>query len=289
MTIEKISACNAQFYKKFLLNSIIDKQTLAFGAKKGSIPCGIILAKKNNNNQWNIKIFFVSEFFRKQGIGSILIKTLIKELKQKNCKKIIFSAVTSKKSIDDLEKFLYHYGFSKPEILTIVYRFNFETLFNNNPFIQSVYNAVLTLPKNIKLKSIDEIDTSLLEKLKNDKNLKFPENLSPFANEHDLKTAIKIFAINSQNEILGWMSGLSAPGNLILYRSFFVREDYRNSALGFFIINKAIKNHIDFYKNKDALCAIEVDNTRTLRFLSLYFKDLYEHKKYEFSTSLDLI
>lgn len=291
MTIEKIDVTNANFYKNFILNNTISNHTLAFGAKVSDLPCGIILSQKNKSekDQWDIKVFFISQFFRGQGIGSALIKTLIKSLKEKNCKKIVFQAVTSKNSIDELGRFLHHYGFSKPEILTEIYRFNPEVLFENNSFIQSACTSILSCPENVKIISIKEIDTYLLDKIKNNKNLDFPDNLSPFANEHDLSNTNTFFAITDQNEIVGWITGLSAPGDIILYRSFFVREDYRNSALGFFIINKAIKNHFKHYKNKEALCAIAVDNEKTLKFLSLYFKNLYRHKKYEFSTFLDLV
>lgn len=290
MTIEKVVTSNAKFYEKFVLNNIISQNTLAFGAREGELPCGIILAQKSEKEikQWDIKVFFISQIFRHQGIGSDLIKILMNALSEKGCKKIVFQAVTSKKSIDELRKFLLHYGFSEPEILTVIYKFNPDVLLKNNSFVQSAYSSIFTCPKNVKIVSINEIDPHLLDKIKNNKALNFPDNLSPFANEHDLLNTNSMFAINGQKEIVGWITGLSAPGNIILYRSFFVREDYRNSALGFFIINKAVKNHSQNYKNKEALCAIAVDNEKTLKFLSLYFKNLYEHKKYEFSTSTDL-
>ncbi|MDQ5984020.1 MAG: hypothetical protein RUMPE_01049 [Eubacteriales bacterium SKADARSKE-1] len=290
MTIEKIDTSNAKFYEKFILNNTIGQNTLAFGAKAGEFACGIILAEKSEEeiDQWDIKVFFISQIFRYQSIGPALIKLLINTLKEKGCKKIIFQAVTSKKSIDELGRFLYKYGFSKPELLTVIYRFNPDVLLKNNSFVKSAYTSIFTCPKNVKIVSINEIDPPLLDKIKNNETLHFPDNLSPFANEHDLSATNTWFAITDQNEIVGWITGLSAPGDIILYRSFFVREDYRNSALGFFIINKAIKFHAEQYKNKQALCAIAIDNEKTLKFLSLYFKNLYEHKKYEFFTFIDL-
>lgn len=286
-TVDSLNASNIDLYEQFLIDrmSFKEEDILAYGARYENIPCGAIFARLKRNPdgiECEITSFFVLPFFRKKGVGSELLNTLQNKLKQLNIKEIKVNAITSEKNIELLEKFLIKRGFSKAKLLTEVYLFDPKVLINENKLIKSILNSDFELPEKAELLPKTEVREELLEKVRNKEGIDYPDVLSPFANEFNLDDECTQFAVFDDKEIVGWMTALRTPGNSILYRSLFVREDYRKSALGYFIFNSIIKLHREKYMDKKIMYALDLENVRVHKLLFLYFKDLYESKKYEF-------
>lgn len=287
ITVESLNASNIDLYEQFLIDrmSFKEEDILAYGAKYENIPCGAIFARlkrKQDGIECEITSFFVLPFFRKKGAGSELLNALQNKLKQLSIKKIKVNAITSEKNIELLEKFLIKRGFFKAKLLTEVYLFDPKVLINENKLIKSILNSDFELPEKVELLPKTEVREELLEKVRNKEGIDYPDVLSPFANEFNLDDECTQFAVFDDKEIVGWMTALRTPGNSILYRSLFVREDYRKSALGYFIFNSIIKLHREKYMDKKIMYALDLENVRVHKLLFLYFKDLYEIKKYEF-------
>lgn len=287
ITVESLNASNIDLYEQFLIDrmSFKEEDILAYGARYENIPCGAIFARlkqKPDGIECEITSFFVLPFFRKKGVGSELLNALQNKLKQLNIKKIKVNAITSEKNIELLEEFLIKRGFSKAKLLTEVYLFDPKVLINENKLIKSILNSDFELPEKVELLPKNEVKQELLEKVRNKEGIDYPDVLSPFANEFNLDDEFTQFAVFDDKEIVGWMTALRTPGNSILYRSLFVREDYRKSALGYFIFNSIIKLHIGQYIDKKFLYAVAIDNIRTKKLFSLYLGNLYDSKKYEF-------
>lgn len=294
ISIDKVDCSNAIFYSNFTFNKFFELITkssnnvIAFGADYDSEPCGLIVAEsvKDEKNIWAIRSLFVKKQFRRKGAGTALVKKTLEELKQKNCKTLIFKAITSQKSIDELSALLIPLGFSPLEKLTTVYKFNAKDLIQSSKFIKAASAGLFKLPEKIHILSIDKVDSKLISELKEKSTIDYPEELSPFANEYNLKTDLSYFALTDKNEIVGWLTAFSSEGNIILYRSFFVKEEYRKTAVGFFLFNEAVKNHAAKHPDNACLFAIARDNFHAERFVLSYFKGTnYEHKKYEFKTT----
>ena len=294
--IEKLNYSNVTNYEKYLFSLSIEEINMnnegliAYGAKYNNIPCGAIFGELSESDKTvcDIKSFFVSSLFRKNGVGTELLNILKNEAIKLSVEKIIFKAITSEENINLINDFFSKRGFSKVELLTAVYRFTPETIIKNNQFVRLLSKSNFKLPEKVKILPIKDVNPILLEKVRKKQGINYPENLSPFANEFDLKEKCTFFAVYDDKEIVGWMTGFEAPGNIILYRTLFVREDYRQSALGYFIFSECIKYHRSNHMNKKALCAIGLNNEKADRFVSLYFKDMYDHKKYEFQTELNI-
>ena len=297
VSIDKVDYSNAIFYSQFTFDKFFelmvknDGTTLAFGVNYNSEPCGLIVAEQSPNSKtiWEIKSLFVKKQFRRNGAATALLHALFNELKLRNCKSIIFTTVTSQSSIDEFSKLLIPMGFSPLKKLTVVYRFNAKELLANSKFIKIASAGLFTLPENIHIISMDKVDPKALKELKKQSGTSYPDSLSPFANEHNLEWNSTYFAVTDENKVVGWLTAFSAPGNIILYRSLFVTEEYRKTAVGFHLFNEAVKNHIENHLDKSCLFAIACENYNFERFVSLYFKGTnYEHKKYEFKTTLNL-
>lgn len=287
ITVESLNASNIDLYEQFLIDrlSFKEEDILAYGARYENIPCGAIFARlkqKQDGIECEITSFFVLPFFREKGAGSELLDALQNKLEQLNIKKIKVKAITSEKNIKLLEEFLIKRGFSKAKLLTEVYLFDPKVLINENKFIKSILNNNFELPEKVALLPKNKVREELLEKVRNKEGIDYPDVLSPFANEFNLDDECTQFAVFDDKEIIGWITALRTPGNSILYRSLFAREDYRKSALGYFIFNSIIKLHIDQYIDKKVLYAVDLSNIKAHKLFHLYFKDSYESKKHEF-------
>ena len=289
MIIEKISNSNREIYHNLLLNTVIDENTISYGAKiNDDFAVGIILAKKDNikEKRWNIKVFFVSNFFRNSGIGTKLLNNLINDLKNEDCEKLCLNLVTSEKTFEILKNFLSKRGFENPKALTIVYRFNPEEILKSN-----LVKASLSSKNpfdNIDFVTIEKVPKNLLDNLKSNEDITYPKGLSLFANENNLEHVNSLLAIENSGKVLGWISGLMSPGNMVLYRSFYINEDQRKNALGLALFNEAMKLQLTRLRQLEGICAVSVDNPRVSKFISLYFKNNFKHVKHEYEMTLNL-
>lgn len=287
IAVVNLNDSNIDLYKKFVIDraSLKSADVLAYGAKYENIPCGAIFARLEqlgNETECKVTSFFVLPLFRKKGVGTELLRKLTDRLKELNIKNARVNAITSEKNINLLESFLLKKGFSKAKLLTEVYLFDPKVLVKESKLVQSILRSDFKLPDKVKLLPKNEVSPELVKKVKNKEGIEYPDVLSPFANEFNLEDECTQFAVFDNKEIVGWMTALRTSGNLILYRSLFVREDYRKLALGYYIFNLIIKLHTKKYIDKKILYAVDLENIEARRLFSLYFKNLYESKKYEF-------
>lgn len=295
ITVEEWDPQNDEVYKPFLVDRINNKHGdfVAYGAKCGNIPCGAIYArlKKHDGSaslEANVTSLFVAPFFREKGAGTALLNALKHRMNELNVDTIRINAITSQENIDILENFLQKRGFSPVKLLTEVYLFEPKILLEKNKIVKLAAQCKFKLPFKISFLPKNLVKPELLEKIKNKEDFDYPDELSPFANEFDLDDECTKFAVFDDREIIGWMTAFRANEDAILYRSLFVREDYRQKALGFAILSECIKNHAKKYTDKIALYAVALDNLKARRLFSACFKDYYKSKKYEFEAIMDL-
>lgn len=277
---------NVEAYKHCLKEGLPknNQDIIAFGARLDKLACGAIFAQVKGAWECSIKSFFVLPLFRRRGAGTALFSAMKEKLKRLCIKKVTVQAITSKENINLLNRFLTKRGFLEAELLTVVYTFDPKKIVANNSFVRQIASAPSKWPKKIAIRHKNQVKEILLDNLKKRENIDYPSVLSPFANEFDLIDECTQFAIFNDKEIIGWITAFQAHGNMILYRSLFAREDFRKSALGYFLFNEAIREHIKKHLDKKILFAVDINNVRTQKFFSLYLKDLYDSKKFEFRT-----
>jgi GNAT superfamily N-acetyltransferase len=298
VVIENIQNENAHFYKeftfkqyeKFLLDEPGDTPIVKIGARVDGVPAGLALAKEDTStgNIWNILSFFVLENFRKKGAGAALLSKLKEILLDKKCEFTTFKVITSMDNIKSLESLFVKHGFAPFRICTNIYKCSIIKMREKSPFSKRVFSGKLKFNKNVKILLKNQVDTNLIEKIKAREDNDYPESLSPFKNEFDLKEAFHFFAITENDGIIGWGTTFEAPGNLILYRSFFVKKEYRPIGVGYNIFNACFKYQCEHYPGWDFIFAVAVDNKRTEKLLGLYLGDSFDWFKHECETSLTL-
>lgn len=265
-------------YKDYLLQCS-NKNIIAIGAKADTIPCGLVLSVYNNEKTLNIKSIYVLDEYRNQNIGKKLIYKLKETVKDT---KIKFDIVLSCDKAELLNKFLISCNFEPLKKTMVTYKFSYSNILSNNSFAS--YNIMFELNKDIKVVQFSDLSEQQINYLKYSNW--YPKYLSPFTGITNLNLECSSFAVYD-NQIIGWLIALSISKNTILYRSFFVKEEFRKTAVGFNLFCNSIKNHKIHFSQSDAILAIELNNKNVIKFVELYFKKSYQSLEYKYETYLN--
>lgn len=279
-------------FKRFMNECLpLSDDSLLLGASINDIPCGALMAdtKNKNNGTCDVEFLFVHPQVRRMGVATKLLNTLIEKAKKLKCNKVIVKSVKDMKTINEVSHFFKNHKFNPVEIESNVWSITPKHLYESGR-IKEFTNRKITIPKNIDICPLEQIDKNLLASLKEKKNIDYEEIYAPFP-ENDrvkLKHINTFFAVHNSDEIVGWIAGLDAFGKAIHYRSMFVKEKYRNLALGYTLENICMKNHIKKYSDRSILFAIAVDNKNMFKFSSLYYKGINKDIRYEFRFTKNL-
>lgn len=246
------------------------------------MPCGVISAKYENEGIWCIDNFYVLKKYRNLGIGFVLLEKLKETLLKIGYKKIYLKVVASRSGANLLEKFLVKRGFDKAKVLTKIYRKSPKEIYDNKFIRYILKNSTYELPSNLRIIRYDEINEKVKNNILNEVNITYPWGLSPFINEHNLKDIFSLFVLDTaHNNLVAWLTVLSAPGNCVLYRSFFVKKEYRNTKVGKILLKKAVESHIKNLFDKSILFAISINNLKMEKSCTRYFSLRKEDAIYE--------
>lgn len=265
---------------------------LWLGASINNFPCGIILASRDRGNpeMCVINNLFVPEPLRREGIASQLLETLLEKCKQEGYKEILFNSVANRESIDELNLFLRNYNFSPLEIVANTYVFyDLESILNNKN-VQRAMKQTFTPPKGIDILPLNEVDTKLIDKIKREVNMKYPDYYAIFPVDiaKNLKHINTFVAIENKSKIIGWLTGLDVYGMDIFYKSFYVDKEFRKLGIGYYLINYCLKNHLSKYKEIPGMCGISTKNSFAENFNRVFFHGVKKSITHEFVTKKTL-
>lgn len=279
-----------QSYKPYLLNC--DRNNIiAVGAKDtGGIPCGLILALSamdadgSPNENWTLLSVFVKEDQRRKGIGRSLWERLKPELQKRGCRRIRVQAVLRETVLESVDAYLTAMDFSAPEKIAKIFSFTPDSMNKGkSPFINGSLAGVFQPDERFRFLSFDELAEKHIRELEQNEGSWYPRFVSPLIGKEQFNLKCTVFAVDNENEgLAAWITGINANDNTrILYRSFFTREEYRDTPVGFFIFTQAMKNHLREFPERGGLASIPTDNDRAMRFSELFFRDSYDHISYE--------
>ncbi len=259
---------------------------LWLGASINNFPCGIILASRDTDNpeMCVINNLFVPEPLRREGIASQLLETLLEKCKQEGYKEILFNSVANRESIDELNLFLRNYDFSPIEIVANTYVFyDLESILSNKN-VQRAMKQTFTPPKGIDILPLNDVDTKLIDKIKREVNIKYPDYYAIFPVDiaKNLKHINTFVAIENKSKIIGWLTGLDVYGMDIFYKAFYVDKEFRKLGIGYYLINYCLKNHLSKYKEIPGMCGISTKNSFAENFNRVFFHGVKKSITHEF-------
>lgn len=281
-----------QAYKPYLLNCEREN-IIAVGAKDAEgKPCGLILAATSYdengviNNSWILLSVFVSVKQRRKGIGRSLWEQLRNILQKKGCRELKVQSVLTEAISEVVCGYLVAMGFLVPKRIAKIFSFDDVSIWRS-PFVSGSFANAFQPDESFRYLSFDELTEEQIMELENNEGDWYPGLVNPLIGKDKINKRCTVFALdNSNNRIAGWITAIDVNENKrILYRTFFTREEYRDTPVGFFIFTQAIKNHLLAYPHRGGLSSIPTDNEKAMRFSALFFRDAYDHISYEIASS----
>ncbi len=273
-----------------------DKENIiAVGASdEDDKPCGLFLAlatfdpNGKKNDTWYLLNIFVKEDARRRGIGRGLWNELKKELENSGCKKIGYQAVLREERLEEVIPFSIAMGFEQPRKIAQIFAFQKDTI-EKSAFVKGTLAGAFQPDAQFRYVSFDMLSQGQLSELERNEGDWYPQFVSPLIGKEKANQKCTIFAVDSEKgKIAGWITALDVNNDTrILYRSFFTRQEYRETPVGFFIFVAAINNHLKYYRERGGLSSIPTDNERAMRFGTLFFRNAYDHISYEIESHYD--
>lgn len=296
MRLSILNPADAYFYKSltFQVNRPYlfrcdQENIIAVGASdEEGRPCGLMLAltvfgpEGKKSEDWHLASVFVKEDVRRRGIGRRLWDEMKKELTVRGCRKIGIQTVTREERLAEIVPYFTAIGFDEPREIAKIFAFNNKTI-EKSPFIRGTLADAFPPDPRFRYIPFDLLSQEQQAELSKNESSWYPAFVSPFIGKEQMNEKCTTFAVDNGNEkIAGWITALDVNDNTrILYRSFFTREEYRDTPVGFFIFTEAVKNHLKHYRDRGGLSSIPMDNDRAMRFSTLFFRDAYDHISYE--------
>lgn len=238
------------------------------------------------DGSWFLCSLFVKESHRRKGVGRELWACLSSELRMRGCKKLSLQTVLRDSALDAVEPYLKAMGVQEIRRIAKVFSFNKEHI-QESPFTKGAMADVFRAGDQFRILTFDELTERNLAELAANEGGWYPAFVSPLLGQEKFNRQCTTFAVDPQTEkVAGWITAIDVnQDQRILYRSFFTREEYRDTTVGFFLFVEAIKNHLNHYMDRGGIASIPTDNERAMRFTTLFFRDAVDHISYEISAS----
>lgn len=291
---EEFSSLTLSSYRPYLTHCN-QENILAIGVRdEAGTACGLSLAMTHfnegaQNANWVFCSLYVVPGMRRQGIGRELWIATEEELRKRGCQSLTLQTVLRDHVLETVNPYLVAMGFSKPEKLAKIFSFSKEKI-QESPFTRGSLQEAFNQDHRFAIRSFEELSEANRKELKANEGQWYPPFVSPFIGERQINPKCTLFAIDPQKEkVAGWITALDVNHNTrILYRSFFTREDYRDTQIGFLLFIEAIKRHLTYFMDRGGIASIPVDNERAMRFSNLFFREAYDHISYEVTAKIFL-
>jgi len=252
--------------------------TLAYGVPKEEGSEGSGKAIK----EWTLCSVYVKDGHRKQGIGRELWKVLVNELKLRGAERLLFQAVLREAPERELSSYFVNMGFETPNRIAKIFHYSCDKIMES-PFVKASLDQTFKQDERFRFISPKELSGEALTELRENKGSWYPDFVSPFIGWDSFNKDCTVFAIDRENgKVAAWITAMNVnQGTYILYRTFFTREEYRDTPIGFHIFSEAVRKHLTLYPDRKILSSVPVDNERSMRFNELFFRGTYDHISYE--------
>jgi GNAT superfamily N-acetyltransferase len=275
-----------------------NENVIAVGASEEGKPLGLILAcrrgKTDTQNhdpsqghglaQWYLCSIFIKEDHRAQGIGKKLWEAFVEALASRGARKISFQSVLREETEKSLVGFFAAVGFEKPKRIAKIFSYSGEKTLESS-FVKACSQETIQAEGRFRMVSPKEISEEALCDMRENEGDWYPGFVSPFIGWNQLNHECTVFAIDSvSGKTAAWITALDVNnGAYLLYRTFFTREEFRNTSIGFYIFSEAIRRFYTCCPEKKALASIPMDNEKSMRFNELFFQGAHDHISYEIS------
>ena len=299
--VKLLTPSEALEYKNLTLNkyrscllSCNKENVIAVGASSSlGEPIGLALAYGVTGDEgagkaienWFLCSIYLKGGYRQQGTGRKLWELLSEELRLRGAGQLSYQAVLREAAEKELSTFFVNMGFENPNKIAKIFNYSCDRIMES-PFVKASLDSTFKQDERFRFVSPKELSEEALKELRENEGSWYPEFVSPFIGWDSFNGDCTLFAIDNLNEkVAAWITAMDVnQDTYILYRTFFTREDYRDTQIGFSIFSEAVRKHLTLYQDRKVLSSVPVDNERSMRFNELFFRGTYDHVSYEIMT-----
>ena len=238
-----------------------DLTNIAIGVALQGQPVGLVLAEyPTNQNQANILSLMVAQEHRQRGLGTTLLMQIEEILKEYGCQQLdILYNLNLTTPI--LERMLKQQNWAPASFYSLQCLTNRETI-KHAPFLHRY-----ALPKKFTIFPWVELTAQERTKIKQRENgLNYPDELYPF--QENRIEAISSVGLRYRGEVVGWSIVQRVMPNCVIYKSLFVKPEFRSIALGVHLLAASINRQITDEKVTEAMFIVLKENTPMVRFVN---------------------
>lgn len=234
---------------------------IAIGVEFQGKPVGLVLAEyQKNQNQANILSLVVDPQYRRQGLGTALL-IQIEELLRKFCCQQLNLIYKLHLMTSILENMLKQQNWTPGSFYSLQCLTNRETM-KQAPFLHRY-----TIPQKFTIFPWVELTAKERTKIEQrDNKLNYPDELSPFR-EGKIE-AISSLGVRYQEEVIAWSIFYRMLPNCVVYKSLFVKPEFRSSSLGASLIAASLNRQIADETVTEGMVIFLEENTTMTKFLN---------------------
>ncbi|MEA5627194.1 GNAT family N-acetyltransferase [Nostoc sp. UHCC 0251] len=212
---------------------------VAIAASNASEPIGLALSEIQPNGKLaQVLSIFVAPFYRRQGIGTALLRRLESQLRSQGCTHLELVYTTGKTTTPALERLLEICDWNSPQPRMLVGKSTYSSMINA-PWMKRT-----ALPASYSLFPWQEITQDDRTALEQQTNSWIPSQLMPFQHEQNLEP-LNSLGLRYQGDVVGWIITHRLDPETIRYTSGFVRPDLQKAGRYISLIANAIQLQID--------------------------------------------
>ncbi|NEO79041.1 GNAT family N-acetyltransferase [Moorena sp. SIO4G3] len=241
---------------------------LAIGASYLDKPVGLIVAEILPNNRLaKIRSLFVTSAHRGQGVGTLLLTSLEKELVVRGCTKadFFYELDIIKKSISIKLAALFEKCHWSLINVDLIYSSNLKKIYQS-----AFIHKENLLPSDMQIFPWKEITTQekLVIKQTEKENCWIEEGLNPFKYEKNFES-LNSLGLRYRGVVVGWMLTERVAVDTISYNCMFVRKDLQKMGRGIALFIEAIKRQKEA-NIPNGIWFVNQKNNLMIRFVNKY-------------------
>lgn len=209
------------YYRSQLQSLKLDSSIVAIAAATAIEPVGLVLAEiQPHRKVAQILSIFVASPYRRQGIGTALLREIESEMRSQDCTQLELVYITGKPTTHALERLLVACDWTAPQTRMLVGKSTCRSMMSA-PWMQRT-----TLPASYSLLPWQEMTDAERTALR--QQTWIPSQLTPFQHEKDLEP-LNSLGLRYHKEIVGWIITHRLNAETIRYTSGFVRPDLQKA------------------------------------------------------------
>lgn len=230
----------------------------------------------------NIIELKIEQKFARSGLEEMLLRTVERTLRAKNYHTLTFDCVFQEGDTARKEFLQPSEGWDEGELLSYVWIADFQAI------SRAEWIKKQRIPKGFELFSWDELSESERQDIVAGCDQWYPEKLSPLKEKHLMNSSLSV-GLRYGGSVIGWMIMQRAAKNMVLFKSQFIREEYRRLGRGILLIAEAIRRASEIEGMAYGMFVVEKDNADMLRLANRHFAPFVIRRKSFFSFQKQLL